>query len=91
MHAFFFLNYYNPLIFFIEKANDKVTAKGKPSGIVKTIIVIHKIIISTIFLATIALGGVKLLLVCPEILSSIFLSGKLNKKKSYNLYLIYQN
>ena len=65
----------------IEKAKDKVTAKGSPSGIATTMIEIHKIIISKIFLATNVLGSVKLLFVFPAIFSSFFLFGKLNKKK----------
>ena len=49
--------------FLIEKANDKVTAKGNPSGIATTIIEIHKITISKIFFVTIYLGSVNLLFI----------------------------
>ena len=64
----------------MEKAKDKVTANGNPSGIATTIIEIHKIIISKMFLAIMDLGFVKLLLVFPKTFGSSFFAGKLNKK-----------
>ena len=64
----------------MEKAKERVTAKGNPSGIATTIIDIHKMIISKIFFATIDFGSVRSLSTFPLTLSSINLCGKLNKK-----------